>query len=874
MLLAASANVWLAASEDEVTALAVERAPLDRNGIDIAIESRFAADTLEAADVEVIDALAAIPEMGTTTRTVYTLPGLLTIGPSPLRQVGPAGRLLARDGALESVDIVEQSSDTTGGVWVTTWFAERHGLSLGDGLGFEAGAIVDDEWNDLVRGGGTNSVFPIVGFYEPLWSTDPDHQLDDYWSLVPPEPVPVYIGAFGGPNSELVLAEEATVLTSGLTGVVRWRAPLASIPDTFDELRVLRNRLRRVDADLVGTGSLAAAMSRLATAAGRRPVLTTDLYETTSSVEAAAGRLSTPLASARALGGIVGLIATVAVGVFLVERRRTEFRLLASEGERWPTMSARVGGQLIAPIAVGGAVAIVAALAGPRWLGPAERFEFDALPWRLIVGVALASWIVASVTAGVLGSRTLRSSDRRAARAVGLALLALLLLATLAAWVQVGRTAAIDSESLDLVVVALPVLVVLVSVVVLLGVVSRLLVLLGRRVERLPVAAYLALRRLASGSVGIRMVAGALGAGIGLLVFAVALTSTLGRTIDVKLATEIGGETSISLVDELPPGFRAPAATTVIRTSDTLLSPDRQRARIIAIDPATYRDAVIWPDQFGSDLDSVIESLGAPIDESIPVVGVRGEPAADGAFGLTQTFPFRVVDRVGSFPGAGENEVTLLVLADSVDEFALAAGGYADEAAAAEANVRLPVSRYRRTLISQASPDELIPRLDAAGVRYRNVATRAARSRDPGIAATRSAFEYLGVIGVVAGTAAVVALAMFLEARRRGSALVSVMTQSMGLRPASAALVSVLELAAVVLVAVGAGFIAAPIAVRRLSGRFDPAPERPPHVPVLVSWLPLVGIALVGVAGLAVVVWFSEHRAARRFSGEVLRDAG
>ena len=34
----------------------------------------------------------------------------------------------------------------------------------------------------------------------------------------------------------------------------------------------------------------------------------------------------------------------IAAGVFFVERRRTEFRLLASEGERWPKMAARVAG--------------------------------------------------------------------------------------------------------------------------------------------------------------------------------------------------------------------------------------------------------------------------------------------------------------------------------------------------------------------------------------------------------------------------------------------------------------------------------------------------------------------------------------------------
>jgi hypothetical protein len=76
------------------------------------------------------------------------------------------------------------------------------------------------------------------------------------------------------------------------------------------------------------------------------------------------------------------------------------------------------------------------------------------------------------------------------------------------------------------------------------------------------------------------------------------------------------------------------------------------------------------------------------------------------------------------------------------------------------------------------------------------------------------------------------------------------------------------------MVAVAAGFVAAPLAVGRLSARFDPAPDRPPDVPVLVSWLPLFGAAVLGVVVVAIGVWASEWWAARRPAGEVVRDVG
>jgi hypothetical protein len=94
----------------------------------------------------------------------------------------------------------------------------------------------------------------------------------------------------------------------------------------------------------------------------------------------------------------------------------------------------------------------------------------------------------------------------------------------------------------------------------------------------------------------------------------------------------------------------------------------------------------------------------------------------------------------------------------------------------------------------------------------------------------------------------------------------------MGLSAPRAAMVSAFELGSMLLVAVGAGFIAAPLVVGRLAPTFDPAPGRPPTVDVLVDWAPLVAGALGGVAIVAVLVWLSEWRESRRPAGAVVRD--
>ena len=865
VFLVGSVDVWRAASADDLTRRSVADVSLERNGVDIAVESEFSLGAAEAADREVKEALDGISAVGSVASTAYTFTGLLAVGPSPLRQVGPVGRLLSQAGAIEAADVVAQLGDTSDGIWISTWFADRLGVDLGDVVAFEGGSIDEEAWNDLVQGGVGDSGFRVVGFYEPLWSTDPEATLAEYWSSVPPELLPVYVAPFNQPNFELILTDDSTLLHSDLTGVLRWRAPLTSIPTTFDELRGLRAELRDLERALVVPGSLAESMAGVATSAQRRPVLTTDLFETTSGVESAARRLVAPLASARALGAAVGVAAVFGVGIFFVERRRSEFRLLASEGERWFAMTGRVAAQLAAPAIAGAVIGAAMAVIGPWWFGPAAGSDFSVLPLTAIGVTAIVSLLLAAVTAGVMGARTLSSPSRETVRTVGRVLVGALVVATAIAWTQVRRTTAAGETSLDLVVVALPVLVIGFVVLVLVAGLAWVVRVAGRGSERLPVEVFLAARRLASGSLAVRLVAGSLGLGIGLIVFALAITSTLDRTLDVKLATSVGGVSSAVLLDPLPSGFQAPSPTTVIRESDTRLTPGNAAARIIAIDPSSYGDAVTWSDEFGIDVDELLDALAGPTDQSIPVIAIEGEPVPRvGAFGLARTYPYRVVATVRGFPTAGNRNVSILASADAIDAYASAG----DESEAAPS----PLESFRSTAVSQATAEELTVSLDTAGVRFRDVASEAALRQSPSIVATRSAFGFLGVIGVAAGAAALVAMGLFLAARRRSSALTGVIVRSMGLSTARSALVSAIELGAVLVVSVGAGLIAAPLVVRELAPRFDPAPGRPPEVSVFVDWTPMLMAAFAGVVIVSALVWLSEWRDSRRPAGAVVRD--
>lgn len=875
VFLVASVGVWRSAARDEVTARAVaDRSPA-AHGIDVRHEVLMDPTAVPAADVAIREAAARIPGLAEPDLTLYTLPGLLTVGP-PVRQVGPPGRLLARPGALDAIEVVDRldagENGAGDGVFVSTWFAEREGLEVGDGIAFESGAIADEQWNDLVAGGGTASVFRIVGLYEPLWSEDPDHELDPYWASAPPEVVPRFVSAFNGPSSELVIASEETVLASGLTGIARWRAGLTEIPTSYEELRTVRDRMRRFEAALVEPGPLRDALAASATSAAGRPRLSTELFETTSDVESAAALLEGPLASARTVGAAVGLLALVAVGAFLVERRRSEFRLLVGEGRGPLRLVALVGAQLLAPTALGATCGVMAAVAGLRWLGPAERHDLSAVDWSGVALITVFGWAVAAVVAGSMASRVL--ADRLVPpRVVATAATVSLAVACAAAWWQVGRTGAAAGSDVDLAVVALPVLGVALAVTAAVLVVGALIARTAGDGSRLPLPLFLTLRRLAVGGGGLRIVAGAVGLGVGLLVFAVALTSTLDRTVDIKLATVVGGASTLTVSAEPEPDVRYPERTTLVRTWDTVISPGEIRVRVIAIDPTTWPDAVSWPEPFGSSPDEVARLLAAPRGDAVAAVAVSGERTpSSGAFGLARTYPFEVVDRVDALPGASATTVTLLISGPALEQLALEEEGYATRQEAAADGFVLPTVRFTRRLVSQAPLAELVEAVEAAGLQYRDASSLAERRRDPEVVAARSAFAYLGVLGVAAAFAAVVGLGLFLAGRRRARALGSVMTRSMGLPATRASLVTTLEVAAVLLISMLGAFAAVPLVVHRLTPRFDPAPDVPPDVRVVVDWVPLIGTAALALVAVSAIVWSSELRSARRPAGEVLRD--
>lgn len=849
-------DVWRAATEDDLARRVMMDRSVVRNGIDIEIDAALSSGPVASVDAAVREAIAALDLVAAPRRILTTRPVLASVGEPPIN-AGPSVRLLATDGALDAVEVVQGRADADG-VLVSTWFAERHGLTIG---------------RELLLPVGPEAVaaLPIMGLYDPLWSPDGPAERDRLFDLLPRELLPTFSRVFGRPATALVIGSERALLDRGIRGVVRFTAPLDHLPPSAAALRDLRSRYAQLDAALVGTSALGDAVAELIGPGGVRPTLRTALPGTVAELDGAAAQLHPPLDAARWLGGTLGLLVTAAAGAFVVLRRRTDVRLLAAEGEGALRMTARFAGQQLAPAAVGGAVGLlIVAVVATAAAGPDAR---RAITWSTVVLTAAAAWLLASAVAGWTGSRLLEPLGSEGRRVAVIAAAVGGMSATVFTWIQVGQ-ASTDTAGLDLAGLALPVLGIATGVGLLLWL-TRMAIgraLRGRSMSLTP-QALLLLRRLASGAMPLTLATAAAGLGAGLVVFAVTLTATVDATLEVTLAAEVGARSSVDLLAELPGDVALPGPSTVVLTRSTQIVPGRDRAFVVAVDPDTFAAAARWQDAFGSGVDEVLDDLAEPTAAgAVPVLALTGQGTpASGAFGASVTTPFEVVGRLEGFPLAVSGRRNLLARADTMDAAAAMAAGFDRAEDATAAGVVLPSSRFGRVLLSPAPLAEVVTSLDTAGVRHRDGQSLDLRRRDPRVLATRAALSYLGVLGVLSSVVAAVALGLYLAARRRGRALSGAIVRSMGVTPSMAALTTSAEVTAVLAVALGAALLAVPPVVTRLTGRFDPAPTLPPPLQLSVPWAAVAGgmwLALVLVAG---AVWGNERRAARRPAAEALR---
>ena len=572
---------------------------------------------------------------------------------------------------------------------------------------------------------------------------------------------------------------------------------------------------------------------------------------------------------------MVGLAVMVAGALFAVQRRWLEYRLLAGEGDRWPTTTLRSILQLVAPVLVGTALGVGIGAVVATWLGPATSLRLDVVDLLAVAVVAGIGLILAALATGFAAQRTLDTGTLgHQTNGAVVALAVILVAATAFLWYQAATVPAGDGDAVDLTVISLP-LVALVTGIVLMVAALGVLVRLGRSSGgRLATPIFLAWRRITRNDAANALIIGSVGIGVGLVALSLMLVESLDRINDVKLATSVGAETAVELVTI--PDAELPPESTIISFDPVRIEPGDRSGRVLAIDRSDYAAVVDWPDEFGMDVDDVVATLvEADVGDSVPVIVVADSGvAATGTFSA-RSIPYTVVGEVRSAPLAFPFGATMLVDAQRLNDFARARlADQLDEdldADVVEARFLPPTNGYRHVLVSRSGEEDVTSWLVETAARSRSTVSRSTLAGTIDVRAPRIAFDYLRMLGLVAAVAAMAAVVLHLAAQRRRRAVAAAMTRRMGLSMRTASAATAVEVMAMTALAVVAGVAVAVAVANRLLARFDPAPELPPDPAITTTILDIAAWSILVVGCVTAVVWFVDWVAARRLRGGVHR---
>jgi hypothetical protein len=853
--MAASADVFLVSASDSIT-----RQVLDDHstGLDVTVVAggRLTSSGVAGLDVAVRSQLDRVGRLDDPRRIVYADLELQRPAPddeqSPEAIIGSGARFIASDGAIEALDVIEGDPGLDG-----VWISER----VSDRLDLPTGTLVSV--ND-------SAPIPIAGVFANLW----EGERDPYWDHLPPAFVPRFSRVLSAPLFETIIVPESLFLDLGADGLVRWDAEVADRPDSYQELSDQAARTRGVERSYTESATMAGALAGFAGAGGPTPTLASEVFDLRDDVDQIVAELDQPIATA-AIGGIVlGLIVTAAGAAFAVRKRETEVRLLRADGDAAWRFAVRSLAQFAAPAAIGAVLGVAAAWFLIAVPGDGVRPAADVIEVGSIVWVAAIGLGVAAAITGVASSRVLHTR-RSAVTSLRLAWFLPVVGVAVAAWIQVG--AAGDAAEVDPLVIAFP-LVGLIAGVGLIVLGARWLMRRAhRRGGSLPPALFLAWRRITSADSSAVLLSAALGIALGLIMFSSSLVAALDAASDAKATTAVGGVTQVRVDGRFDAPL--PEETTLVLVLSTRSTIGRGSVNVLAIDPATYAAGVSWHPTFGSSAADVVDTLDQPMDADVAdvaaVVAGRLTAPREAGFGTTNVTSYAVVDTVDAAPLTSEVAPTLLVSADQVDAAARRDHGdqrppdvdpaeWADE-------FRSPLLRARPVLISQLDEVALTTFLDDNEVRVRELVTLADRRDLVGNRAARWTFQYVSMLAVIAGLAALGTLFFYLSEQRANRQLSTVMAERMGLRRRTAAGAAVGEVLGLVVVAFVAGTSVGLVVATRVFDRFEPDPRLPPDIGLQAPWALVGAIAAAATIVVVLAALGNQWLAGRQSYAEVLR---
>ena len=357
-----------------------------------------------------------------------------------------------------------------------------------------------------------------------------------------------------------------------------------------------------------------------------------------------------------------------------------------------------------------------------------------------------------------------------------------------AAWIQVGAEG--DPAGVDPLVIAFPLVGLIAGVGLVVAGARWMMGRASRTGASLPPMLFLAWRRITSADAGAVLLSTAMGIALGLVVFSTGFVRSLEAATDAKAASAVGGTTQARLTGRFD--ATPPEATTVVLAQTTRLTTGADTVTVLAIDPDTYAEGVSWDAAFGSSAAAVVEALATPVDADVAAVAVAGfDVAMSGGFGTSVVTSYEVVETLDAVPLASAVSPTLVVDADQVD-----AAARRDHESRRPPDVdpdtwagefRSPLALVRPVLVSQLDEARLSRYLETNEIEVRELTTLSDRRDLVGNRAARWTFDYVGLLAVVSGLAAIGTLFFYLSEQRSDRQLSTVMAERMGLRRRTAA---------------------------------------------------------------------------------------
>jgi putative ABC transport system permease protein len=802
-------------------------------------------ELLEVRNDRLARARAGFDHLGPTTVTI--------LGPTVLAAKGEARtevRLLNRDGDLERVDRLESVPGR--GVWVSDATAEALGVGPGDELEL---SLVPRRTTVSVKG-----VYRELAaeprsetrWWKPLWKDQ-----------IYPQP-PKFLK-----RPTFLLADRALYLDIGkrlnVDASFRWELPLDRRGMTLGDAEVLAGKLGDLRTRLLDRRT---ALGRVFYQFRSSAYFGQDEHLILPGLVSAAHRTATgiesPVRTLSLVGSVVALALLAVAGVYSVQKRGVEYRLMATRGAHPAATALRASGEALIPAAAAALLGAFLArglidLLGPGSIDPQALAEgVLAAAAATVAGVAAFALATASASAELLfrqGSR-----ERAAHLPWDLVILAggaaCLYSITTRGALEVGEEGA---ASVDLLLVVFPVTALAGGAGLIVRGIRSLLPRLRRALASTQPPVYLATARLAGARGRALLFVSAGAVAIGVLMYSTMLVSSVDETTHAKSHVFTGSDASIpvDLYTDLPRIDLPSTVVLSIRNAEVA----RRRVAILGVDTDTFASAAYWDASFSDrGLVDLLEGLRRDGERLPVIVAGAGDLDPAGAEVAYEDLPVTVVGRADVWPGM-VSDTPVLVTEQSMLDDALRAHGTSLGSGA----------QARADLWVRGDTNEVLAELGRAGFRVEDAITSDEVGNSSALRSISWTFGLLRLLGILSGALAVVGMVLYLSTRQRARTLAYALAGRMGLTQRAHRRALLIELAAMLTVAFGMGALLGGVAVGLVYEELDLLPGVPPSPLLRLPSMELLFTSVLLAAAGAAGAWWVQRIADRADYAEVMR---